>query len=158
MKNAKKLIKSPKDKFELNNPVNKVGNIVLKNGEILGKHSGLINYTIGQRKGLGIAYKEPLYVLKLDREKNEIVVGTEKDLYSLELEADELNFLLNVDLRHEIEVEAKIRYRALPAKAILKVENGTAKVKFLNPQRAITPGQSVVFYLNNVVLGGGKIL
>lgn len=155
---AKKLIKSPKDKFELNNPVNKVGNIVLKNGEILGKHSGLINYTIGQRKGLGIAYKEPIYVLKLDREKNEIVVGTEKDLYSLELEADELNFLLNVDLRHEIEVEAKIRYRALPAKATLKVESGKAYLKFHEPQRAITPGQSVVFYLDDVVLGGGKIL
>ena len=155
---AKKLIEIPKDKFELNNPVNKVGNIVLKNGEILGKHSGLINYTIGQRKGLGIAYKEPLYVLKLDREKNEIVVGTEKDLYSLELEADELNFLLNVDLRHEIEVEAKIRYRALPAKATLKVESGKAYLKFHEPQRAITPGQSVVFYLDDVVLGGGKIL
>lgn len=155
---AKKLIEIPKDKFELNNPVNKVGNIVLKNGEILGKHSGLINYTIGQRKGLGIAYKEPLYVLKLDRGKNEIVVGTEKDLYSLELEADELNFLLNVDLRHEIEVEAKIRYRALPAKATLKVESGKAYLKFHEPQKAITPGQSVVFYLDDVVLGGGKIL
>ena len=158
IEDTKKLIKSAKDKFELNNPVNKVGNIVLKNGEILGKHSGLINYTIGQRKGLGIAYKEPLYVLKLDREKNEIVVGTEKDLYSLELETDELNFLLNVDLRHEIEVEAKIRYRALPAKATLKVESGKAYLKFHEPQRAITPGQSVVFYLDDVVLGGGKIL
>ena len=155
LKNTKRLkANSP----ENNNSFDKVGNIVLQNGEILGKHNGLINYTVGQRKGLGISYKEPLYVLKLNKEKNEVIVGIEKDLYSLELEANELNFLLDIDLSKEIEIEAKVRYRSLPAKAILKVENGTAKVKFLNPQRAITPGQSVVFYLNNVVLGGGKIL
>ena len=155
LKNTKRLkANSP----ENNNSFDKVGNIVLQNGEILGKHNGLINYTVGQRKGLGISYKEPLYVLKLSKEKNEVIVGIEKDLYSLELEANELNFLLDIDLSKEIEIEAKVRYRSLPAKAILKVENGTAKVKFLNPQRAITPGQSVVFYLNNVVLGGGKIL
>ena len=155
LKNTKRLkANSP----ENNNSFDKVGNIVLQNGEILGKHNGLINYTVGQRKGLGISYKEPLYVLKLNKEKNEVIVGIEKDLYSLELEANELNFLLDIDLSKEVEIEAKVRYRSLPAKAILKVENGTAKVKFLNPQRAITPGQSVVFYLNNVVLGGGKIL
>lgn len=155
LKNTKRLkANSP----ENNNSFDKVGNIVLQNGEILGKHNGLINYTVGQRKGLGISYKEPLYVLKLSKEKNEVIVGVEKDLYSLKLEANELNFLLDIDLSKEIEIEAKVRYRSLPAKAILKVENGTAKVKFLNPQRAITPGQSVVFYLNNVVLGGGKIL
>lgn len=155
LKNTKRLkANSP----ENNNSFDKVGNIVLQNGEILGKHNGLINYTVGQRKGLGISYKEPLYVLKLSKEKNEVIVGVEKDLYSLKLEANELNFLLDMDLSKEVEIEAKVRYRSLPAKAILKVENGTAKVKFLNPQRAITPGQSVVFYLNNVVLGGGKIL
>ena len=155
LKNTKRLkANSP----ENNNSFDKVGNIVLQNGEILGKHNGLINYTVGQRKGLGISYKEPLYVLKLSKEKNEVIVGIEKDLYSLKLEANELNFLLDIDLSKEVEIEAKVRYRSLPAKAILKVENGTAKVKFLNPQRAITPGQSVVFYLNNVVLGGGKIL
>ena len=155
LKNTKRLkANSP----ENNNSFDKVGNIVLQNGEILGKHNGLINYTVGQRKGLGISYKEPLYVLKLSKEKNEVIVGVEKDLYSLKLEANELNFLLDIDLSKEVEIEAKVRYRSLPAKAILKVENGTAKVKFLNPQRAITPGQSVVFYLNNVVLGGGKIL
>lgn len=155
LKNTKRLkANSP----ENNNSFDKVGNIVLQNGEILGKHNGLINYTVGQRKGLGISYKEPLYVLKLSKEKNEVIVGVEKDLYSLKLEANELNFLLDIDLSKEVEIEAKVRYRSLPAKAILKVENGTAKVKFLNPQRAITPGQSVVFYLDNVVLGGGKIV
>lgn len=147
-------------KQELNTKeIHKVGNIVLKNGKILGKHNGLINYTIGQRKGLGISYKEPLYVLKLDKNKNEVIVGTEKELYTDELLANELNFLLDIDLdKKGIEIEAKIRYRSKPAKAILKIENNVAKLKFNEPQRAITPGQSVVFYINNMVLGGGKIL
>ena len=149
------------------------GNIVLSNGEILGKHTGLINYTVGQRRGLGISYKEPLYVLKLDKAKNEVIVGTEKELYTDELMANELNFLVNLNSlkkvsklqnkkqnieQQEIEIEAKIRYRSKPAKATLKIEDNIAKVKFVEPQRAITPGQSVVFYLNNIVLGGGKIM
>ena len=134
------------------------GNIVLTNGEILGKHDGIINYTIGQRKGLGISYKEPLYVLQINKDKNEVVVGTEKQLYTKELLAEELNFLLDIELNEDIEIEAKIRYRAKPAKAILKInKNKTARIIFEEPMRAITPGQSVVFYINDVVLGGGKI-
>ena len=136
----------------------KTGNIILKNGEILGKHIGLTNYTVGQRKGIGISYKEPLYVLRLDNERNEVVVGTERGLYSKELKANELNFLLNMDLGTELEIEAKVRYRSKPAKATLEIENEIAKVTFKEPQRAITPGQSVVFYLDDVVLGGGKII
>ena len=139
------------------NKEQKNGNIILSNGEILGKHSGLINYTVGQRKGLGISYKEPLYVLKLDTEKNAVIVGTEEELYSDTLQANELNFLLDIDLSKKIEIEAKVRYRAKPAKAILEVKNGMARATFTERQRAITPGQSVVFYLENVVLGGGKI-
>lgn len=135
------------------------GNIVLKDGTILGKHKGLIYYTVGQRKGLGVSYKEPLYVVKLDKEKNEVIVGTEKDLYTNELYANELNFLLDIDLTKKIEVMAKVRYRAKEAKAILELQkNGLAKVTFEEPQRAITPGQSVVFYIDDVVLGGGKII
>lgn len=137
----------------------KQGNIVLKNGTILGTHKGLIYYTVGQRKGLGIAYEEPLYVLKLDKEKSEIIVGTEKELYSNILYANELNFLLSLDLSKPINIKAKIRYRAKEADAILyPEENGTAKVEFKEPQRAITPGQSVVFYIDDIVLGGGKII
>jgi len=137
----------------------KQGNIVLQDGTILGTHKGLIYYTVGQRKGLGIAYKEPLYVLKLDKEKNEVIVGTEKELYSNVLYANELKFLLDIDLRKPISVKAKIRYRAKEAEAILYLqENGTAKVEFSESQRAITPGQSVVFYIDDVVLGGGKII
>lgn len=137
----------------------KEGNIVLNNGTILGKHEGLIHYTVGQRKGLGVSYREPLYVLKLDKEKNEVVVGTEKELYSNELYANELNFLLDIDLSKPIEVKAKIRYRAKEAEAILyPEESGAVKVEFKEPQRAITPGQSVVFYIDDIVLGGGKII
>ena len=135
------------------------GNIVLKDGTILGKHKGLIYYTVGQRKGLGVSYKEPLYVVKLDKNKNEVIVGTEKDLYTNELYANELNFLLDIDLTKKIEVMAKVRYRAKEAKATLELqEDGIAKVTFEEPQRAITPGQSVVFYIDDVVLGGGKII
>ena len=135
------------------------GNIVLKDGTILGKHKGLIYYTVGQRKGLGVSYKEPLYVVKLDKNKNEVIVGTEKDLYTNELYANELNFLLDIDLTKKIEVMAKVRYRAKEAKATLEVQkDGIAKVIFAEPQRAITPGQSVVFYIDDIVLGGGKII
>ena len=135
-----------------------MGNIVNKEGEILGKHNGLINYTVGQRKGLGISYKEPLYVLELNNQKNEVVVGTEKELYSTTLYAEELNFLLNIDLSKPIEVMAKVRYRAKLAEATLYPQvEGKVKVEFKNPQRAITPGQSVVFYIENILLGGGKI-
>lgn len=158
---------------------NKQGNIVLKNGKILGTHTGIINYTIGQRKGLGISYKEPLYVIQLKTETNEVVVGTEEELYSKTLKANKLNFLLDIDLNKKIEIEAKVRYRAKLAKATLyleSVENGknsnniesienieslenkVAKVEFLEKQRAITPGQSVVFYLKDIVVGGGKII
>lgn len=138
----------------------KEGNIVLKDGTVLGKHKGLIYYTVGQRKGLGIAYQEPLYVLKLDEQNNEVVVGTEKQLYSKTLMANELNYLLDIDLSKPTEVMAKIRYRAKPAKAVLySIDNECVKVEFEEPQRAITPGQSVVFYIDDdIVLGGGKIM
>ena len=153
--------------------INNGGDIVLSNGKIVGKHTGLINYTIGQRRGLGVSYEEPLYVIKLDKAKNEVIVGTEKELHTDELMANELNFLVDISFlinktkkqnnlqnneQQEIEIEAKIRYRSKPAKAILKIEDNIAIVKFSEPQRAITPGQSVVFYLNNIVLGGGKII
>lgn len=136
----------------------KQGNIVLKNGEILGKHNGIINYTIGQRKGLGISYKEPLYVVEINKEKNEVVVGIEKELYTSELYAENLNWLMFDKLEEEIECSAKVRYRAKPAKAkIIPLEN-KIKVEFEEPQRAITKGQSVVFYIDDILLGGGKII
>ena len=137
----------------------KEGNIVNSKGEILGKHNGIINYTVGQRKGLGISYKEPLYVLKIEKEKNEVIVGTEQELYTNEVYIEDINYLVTDLENKEIEVEAKVRFRAKPAKAILyPLENGKAKFIFEQPQRAITPGQSLVFYIDNIVVGGGKII
>ena len=134
----------------------KEGNIRLKTGEILGKHNGLINYTIGQRKGIGISYKYPLYVIDLDYINNEVIVGCEEELYSKKLIAKDLNF--QVELEEEFTCFAKIRYRAKEAKAVVKLKNEEAEVEFLELQRAITKGQSVVFYdEEGIVLGGGII-
>ena len=137
------------------------GDIVLEgSNEILGKHKGVIYYTIGQRKGLGIAYKEPLYVIKLDSKNNKVIVGTESQLYNNTLKANKVNILLNIDLDKPINVKAKIRYRSKPAEAVLEMDNkNIATLNFKEPQRAITNGQSVVFYIDeNIVLGGGVIL
>ena len=136
----------------------KTGKIVLSTGKVLGKHNGLINYTIGQRKGLGISYDEPLYVVDINTKTNELIVGTEKELYNKELIAKDLNWLIFDELKEPIECFAKIRYRAALAKAKVYPENDKVKVVFEVPQRAITKGQSVVFYdEDGVMIGGGKI-
>ncbi len=136
----------------------KKGNIVLKNGKILGEHQGLIYYTIGQRKGLGISYQEPLYVLQLDKEKNEVIVGTEKELYAKELQVKDVNWMIEI-AETSIKCRAKVRYRAKEAECVVYPKEEKTKVVFTEPQRAITPGQSVVFYdENGIVLGGGKII
>ena len=134
------------------------GNIVHVNGEILGKHKGIINYTIGQRKGLGISYKNPLYVVKLDLDKNEVVVGEEKYIFKDMLCVKDLNMLVSINEK-AFNVKAKIRYSAKEADAqLIHKDKNTAEVVFNSPQRAITPGQSVVFYDDDgIVLGGGKI-
>ena len=136
----------------------KQGNIVNSKGEILGIHTGLYNYTIGQRKGLGISYKVPLFVLGFNKEKNEVIVGEENELYKDEITVTDINLLLVDDIKEEIDVEVKTRYSSKVAKAkIIKVDD-KIKVKFYEPQRAITPGQSAVFYVDDIVLGGGKII
>lgn len=135
------------------------GNIVLKDRTVLGQHEGFINYTIGQRKGLGVSYKEPLYVIKLDKEKNEVIVGTQEDLYSKELLAEKVNWMVFDKLEEPIKCKAKIRYRAKEADATIYPDGNRVKVIFEEAQRAITPGQSVVFYdEDGIVLGGGKII
>lgn len=135
------------------------GNFLTVEGKILGKHNGIIHYTIGQRKGLGISYKEPLYVVKIDKKTNTVILGTEKDLYTKEVFIEDVNYLIDSLQGKQIEVEAKVRYRAKPAKATL-YPLGENKLKFVfeEPQRAVTPGQSLVFYDNDIVLGGGKIV
>lgn len=136
----------------------KEGNIVNREGKILGKHNGLYNYTIGQRKGLGISNPVPLFVLGFNSEKNEVIVGEEQELYKKEILVTDINLLLVDEIKDWIEAQVKTRYSSKVAKAKIKQENKLIKVVFEEPQRAITPGQSAVFYIDDIVLGGGKIL
>lgn len=132
-----------------------VGNFVDKQGNILGKHKGIIYYTIGQRKGLGISAKTPLYVVSINVDKNEVVLGQLEDLYSKSLEAYDVNLLVN---KLPSKVLAKIRYRSIASEAIVTMTSATTcRVEFIEPVKSITKGQSVVFYDNNVCLGGGII-
>ena len=133
------------------------GNIVNKYGKILGKHTGLYNYTIGQRKGLGISNPVPLFVLGFNRQKNEVIVGEENELYKKEILVSNINLLLMDQVNDWIDVDVKTRYSAKQAKAKIIQEGENIKVVFEEPQRAITPGQSAVFYIDDIVLGGGKI-
>lgn len=136
----------------------KKGKIVTKKGDILGEHQGLIYYTVGQRKGLGISYQEPLYVLALDSTKNEVIVGTEEELYEKEILLQKVHYLFTIAPEEMGNLTAKVRYRAKEAKVkLIKVDEKTMKVEFDEPQRAITPGQSIVFYLDDIVVGGAKI-
>lgn len=134
-----------------------IGNIVDKDGNVLGQHNGLIKYTIGQRKGMGISNSEPLYVISLDKEKNQVVVGNIYDLLKKELQAKDLNFHID-NLEKNINIQAKIRYASKPENAILNVDNKIAYCTFSNLQKSITPGQSVVFYDGDILIGGGKII
>ena len=136
----------------------KKGNIVNSKGEILGQHTGLYNYTIGQRKGLGVSYHVPLFVLGFNKEKNEVIVGEEKELYKKEITVTDINLLLIDEITQALEVDVKTRYSSKVAKAKLTQSEDKIKVIFNEPQRAITPGQSAVFYIDDLVLGGGKII
>jgi len=128
-------------------------------GNRIGTHEGLPNYTIGQRKGLGLALGYPVYVVRIDVEKNAVVVGKDDEVFQCQLIANNNNYILFDYLDDEIEIEAKIRYSAHPAKAKLKpLKNGEVLVSFNEPQRAITPGQAVVYYQGDYVLGGGTII
>ena len=135
------------------------GSIVDRSGRVLGRHRGLARYTIGQRKGLGIASPHPLYVIELRPAANEVVVGREEDLYSSALIAEEVNWIgLGPPLPPSLSVEAKIRYTAAPAAATVEPRGeDRAVVRFDHPQRAAAPGQAVVFYRGDEVLGGGII-
>ena len=137
----------------------KKGNIVTTKGEILGKHNGLYNYTIGQRKGLGISYKEPLFVVGFNKEKNEVIVGVKDEIYQKEMYVTDINLLLFDELKEKMKVNIKTRYSSKEESATIEmIDNNTIKVEFENPVARITPGQSAVFYLDDIVVGGGKIL
>ena len=136
----------------------KEGNIVNSKGDILGKHTGLYNYTIGQRKGLGISNPVPLFVLGFNPLRNEVIVGEEAELYKKEITVSDINLLLVDEIKTQMEVTVKTRYSSKEAKAKIIQEGTNIKVVFDEPQKAITPGQSAVFYIDDIVLGGGKIV
>lgn len=127
-------------------------------GRVVGEHQGIAYYTIGQRRGLGLALGFPTYVVEIDAARNTVVVGPPEDLLRTRLIADENNFILFDELRAPLEVRVKIRYRAGEAPATLYPRaDGRVEVRFLAPQRAITPGQAVVYYQDDLVVGGGVI-
>ena len=135
------------------------GNFVDGNGNFLGIHKGITRYTIGQRKGLGVSFGIPMYVTGIDAQKNQVVLGPEGSQYASELIADRLNWIAFEEPQQEFSAEVKVRYQAKPAPALVEtLDGGKVRVKFENPQRSVTPGQAVVFYRGEEVLGGGTIL
>ncbi len=135
----------------------KEGNIILKDGRIIGKHSGLAFYTIGQRKGLGGGFAKPMYVVGLNSEKNEIVVGEENELYANELNLKDINWISGDKPIFPFFCSARIRYQAKEAECTVLEAGNNIKVTFKESQKAITKGQSVVFYQGKEVVGGGTI-
>jgi tRNA-specific 2-thiouridylase len=136
----------------------KAGDIVDTQGRILGRHKGLPFYTVGQRKGLGLSGGIPLYVVALDRKRNLMFVGEKEQVYGTGLIADRANWIAMDEFHQPIRVKAKIRHSHKEADATVeRSEDGKVKVEFLQPQEAITPGQAVVFYDGDMVLGGGWI-
>lgn len=134
------------------------GEIVDLQGNILGMHNGLYRYTIGQRKGLGIGGGKPLYVVKIDAKKNQLVVGAEDNLLSNGLIANDTNWISIPSLDSPIDVAAHIRYRHKGIEShVAPLEGNKAEVRFKQSEKSITPGQGVVFYKGNEVIGGGWI-
>jgi len=133
------------------------GDIVDTEGKLMGRHSGIGFYTVGQRRGLGLAAHEPLYVLSINPDSNRVVVGTNDQLLRSELIADEVSWVSGEPPQAPADITAKIRYKSPEARARLYLQGRQARLVFEEPQRAITPGQAVVFYRDDVVLGGGII-
>lgn len=147
-------------KFILENSDNTYpeGDFVDLSGKVLGRHRGIIRYTIGQRKGLGLALPQPMYVCEKDLEHNRVVLGLNADLFATELFAKNLNWIAFDSPTEPFKAEAKIRYsHSQSSCTVYPLEDGGVKVVFDEPQRAITKGQAVVFYNGDIVLGGGEI-
>lgn len=135
------------------------GEFVTLDGRKLGEHRGIIRYTIGQRKGLGLALPAPMYVYKKDMEKNQVILTSEDMLFSKSLDADTINFIPFDRLTSPLHVKAKVRYSQRECDAVVEqTGEDTVHVEFKDPQRAISKGQSVVFYDDDYVVGGGVIL
>ena len=133
------------------------GRIVDTAGNVLGEHQGVHLYTVGQRRGLGVQAAHPLYVVAIDAEGGDVVVGSEVELYSATLWASNVNYVGSRPPEGPTEVTVKVRYKSSEARAILDPEGSGALVRFETPQRALTPGQAAVFYQGERVLGGGYI-
>ena len=139
-------------------PASQPGQVVSVEGETLGEHQGLHNYTVGQRKGLGLARGEPLYVIELDRDRNRVVVGRNEHLFRQRCLVREVNWIRPVSAGECVAAAVRIRNKHVPAPARVEARpDGEALVEFVEPQRAITPGQAAVFYDGDEVVGGGWI-
>jgi tRNA-specific 2-thiouridylase len=145
------------------------GDIVSTTGAVIGSHSGIHRYTIGQRRGLGIANEKPLYVVQIERAKNQIIVGEADELESLEFVAKGVNWVAFDESTEAVRAEVKVRYRHEPAMATIYPmktypvatapgSDKRARIVFDEPQRAITPGQATIFYDGEEVVGGGWIV
>ncbi len=135
----------------------KSGDIVDTNGKVLGKHSGLAQYTVGQRQGLGLTSNKRLYALRLDTANNRLVIGAKDQLLGNRLFASKLSWVSGEAPKEPIDITAKIRYKSPEVTAKLHLTDGVAEVNFEQPQWAVAPGQAIVFYQGNAVLGGGTI-
>lgn len=135
------------------------GDFVDLNGNVLGRHRGIIRYTIGQRKGLGLALPAPMYVYAKDLENNRVILSTEKELFTDTLKAEDFNWIACENPKKLMRVTAKTRYSAKEAPAVVSVgaDNKKVEIRFEEPQRAITKGQAVVLYDGDIVVGGGTI-
>lgn len=135
----------------------KPGDFVDLEGKVLGKHKGIIHYTIGQRKGLGIAAAAPLYVVRIDAKNNKVILGSNDDLFASELEANEVNWISGEIPANPFRAEVRVRYHGKKVPGIVTPLEDGFKVNFDEPVRAITPGQAAVIYDGDVVIGGGII-
>lgn len=134
------------------------GELVTTSGEVIGRHRGIHNYTVGQRKGLGVAAGRPLYVVELDRAANRVIVGDDAELCTKVCEIRDVNWISFAALEEPVRASVKIRHRHEPAAATVEpINDNSARIVFDEPQRAITPGQAAVCYAEDVVLGGGWI-
>jgi len=135
-----------------------VGDIVTEDGTVLGHHTGVHNYTVGQRKGLGFATGKPVYVLAIDPKKNRIIVGEDDSLRTTSLEIENVNWISTAEPSVPLRAQVKIRHKHDPSPAIVEALPGnSARITFDSPQRAITPGQAAAIYSGDVVLAGGWI-
>lgn len=134
------------------------GPILDRNKKQLGTHGGILHFTIGQRRGLGIAAPHPLYVLEMDVRNNAVIVGKDEELREKSLIASQLNLIAMSEIKYPLPVKARIRYKHKEADAlVIPLDKNRVRVEFSKPQRAVTPGQSVVFYDGDIVIGGAVI-